>query len=276
VGLFPFLGPPSSVRGGAVRAVRAVTVTTTTAAAAAVMAVPTPPPVLNLQRTGYLLQEMSTYATLAALVLNSALRLWTSTKFHKDQGALVGHLFTVSTALCVVAGVFTALLFQLLDIYSKSALGMVNDNGYLAFTAATAVYRKWGFRCFLAETSAFVVSFLLNLYNTLWENVRVLDPPPANPPSQQLGNAVPDDDEEEAGTTTTATNKDKGGGLLGRVLHLLGGGGGGAPPGPLRRVGTCIMIGAIALTAVGAYHIKHVLDIATRFIFVEAFSDKFA
>lgn len=128
---------------------------------------------LNLQREGYLLQEMATYATLTALILNAALRLWTSTKFNKDQKTLVGHVFTVSTALCVISGSFTAILFQMLTIYSKGALGMANDTGYVAFYAATAVYRKWGFRCFLTELSTFVLSFLMSLYNTLWENARV-------------------------------------------------------------------------------------------------------
>eukprot|EP00536_Pseudo-nitzschia_multiseries_P003197 jgi/Psemu1/7154/gm1.7154_g len=69
-----------------------------------------------------------------------------------------------------MSGAFTAILFQLLTIYSKTALGMSNDEGYLAFKAATSAYRRLGFHCFLIEMVSFVVSFVVRLYNTLWTN----------------------------------------------------------------------------------------------------------
>ena len=96
---------------------------------------------LNLSRESYLIQEMATYGTLTALVMNAALRLWTSVKFKREQ-PVEYYSFIISTALCVISGAFCAILFQLLGIYSKSALGMVNDDGYRAFQAATAIYRK--------------------------------------------------------------------------------------------------------------------------------------
>ncbi|KAG7347747.1 hypothetical protein IV203_016452 [Nitzschia inconspicua] len=102
--------------------------------------------------------------------MNAALRLWTSTKFSKEQSSFVSNSFTISTTVCVIAGAFTAILFQLLVIYSKSALGMSNDAGYASFKMATAIYRKWGFRCFLTELMTFVYSFMISLYNTLWND----------------------------------------------------------------------------------------------------------
>mmetsp|Transcript_28071 Transcript_28071/g.52681 ORF Transcript_28071/g.52681 Transcript_28071/m.52681 type:complete len:236 (+) Transcript_28071:34-741(+) len=123
---------------------------------------------LDLGRESHLITEMASYGSVTALVLNAALRLWTSTKFSKDQSPWISNSFTISTTLCVVAGAFTAVLFQLLGIYSRSALGMGNDEGYVAFKTATALYRKWGFRCFLTELLTLVVSFLLSLYNKLW------------------------------------------------------------------------------------------------------------
>jgi hypothetical protein len=137
------------------------------AAAAAATAVS-----LNLSRESFLIQELATYGTLTALVMNAALRMW-STTFSKDQSTLVGYIFTISTALCIMTGAFTAILFQLLVIYSKSALSMGNDEGYMAFRVATAMYRKWGFRCFLTEISTFVFSFAICLYNKLWNDARV-------------------------------------------------------------------------------------------------------
>ncbi|KAL3903833.1 MAG: hypothetical protein SGARI_005203, partial [Bacillariaceae sp.] len=100
--------------------------------------------------------------------MNSALRLWTSTKFSKEMHPFVCNSFTISTAICVISGAFTAILFQLLGIYSKSALGMSNDQGYAAFKMATAIYRKWGFRMFLTELISFVYTFMVSLYNKLW------------------------------------------------------------------------------------------------------------
>ena len=59
-----------------------------------------------------------------------------------------------------MSGVFTAILFQLLTIYGKTALGMGNDGGYIAFKSASRMFRIWGFRSFLVEMTAFVVSFM--------------------------------------------------------------------------------------------------------------------
>jgi hypothetical protein len=75
----------------------------------------------------------------------------------------------------MLSGVFTAILFQLLTIYSNSALGMSNDVGYIAFKEATRVFRIWGFRCFLTEMMSFLICFMSHLYNVLWNNARQRD-----------------------------------------------------------------------------------------------------
>ena len=72
----------------------------------------------------------------------------------------------------MVSGTFTAILFQLLTIYSKAALGMGNDAGYVAFKSATQAFRMWGFRCFLTEMISFMVVFFSRLYNALWDDAR--------------------------------------------------------------------------------------------------------
>jgi hypothetical protein len=97
---------------------------------------------------------------------------WTSTSFSNDQNKIVPNMFNVANALCMLSGVFTAILFQLLTIYSKSALGMGNDVGYMAFKEATKTFRIWGFRCFLTEMMSFLVCFMTHLYNMLWNNAR--------------------------------------------------------------------------------------------------------
>jgi hypothetical protein len=179
---------------------------------------------LDLSRESYCINQLATYGTLTALVMNSALRLWTSTKFPKEQHSFIPNSFTISTALCVTAGAFTAILFQLLVIYSKSALGMSNDAGYASFKMATALYRKWGFRCFLTELTTFVYSFMISLYNKLWVEAQ------AHPETPHLS----------------------------------------------KRVATYIMAGSIILALLGSYHIKNVLNLATKFIFTDAYNHKFA
>jgi hypothetical protein len=124
----------------------------------------------DMSRESYAIAELATYGTLTALVMNTALRLWTSTKFKKEQSPIVSHGFIVCKTLCVISGVFTVILFQLLCIYSKSVLSF-----HVAFKTATAIYRKWGFRCFLMELSTFMFSFLLSLYNTVWMEAREHD-----------------------------------------------------------------------------------------------------
>jgi len=128
--------------------------------------------IVDFQRESLLLQGLATYGTITALIMNASLRLFTSVKFKKEQNKIVCNTFNIATALCIISGAFTAILFQLLTIYSKSALGHSNDAGYLAFKAATRELRFWGFRCFLTEMISFVVSFMASLYNLLWDNAR--------------------------------------------------------------------------------------------------------
>lgn len=126
---------------------------------------------LNLGREGWKLQSMGTYSTITALVMNASLRLYTSQKFttpprHENARLvrILESIFTASTVLCIVSGTFTAVLFNILGIYSKEALGMGNEVGYAAFTKATALYRKWGFRAFLTTCLCFVTTFLTSVY----------------------------------------------------------------------------------------------------------------
>lgn len=130
--------------------------------------------VIDFSRESLTIQGMATYGAITALMMNASLRLFTATNFKNEQSRIVRNMFYISSALCLISGAFTAILFQLLTIYSKSALGMSNDEGYLAFKAATRVYRNLGFRCFLTEMISFVVAFMAGFYNTLWTNAREL------------------------------------------------------------------------------------------------------
>ena len=138
--------------------------------------------VLDVGRENLKLQAMTTYPTITALVMNASLRLYTSQKFEMgmdehgnrpDGIKRLESVFKASTILCIVSGMFTAVLFSILGIYSREALGMGNNSGYVAFTAATAIYRKWGFRAFLTTCLSFVASFVISIVEKTSDEDRV-------------------------------------------------------------------------------------------------------
>ena len=176
--------------------------------------------VLDFSRQAYQLQVLAAYSTVTALVVHSCLRLYTSTSTDFPQrynhSLLLSTSFMVTTALCILSGAFTAVLFTILCIYSHSALSKMNDIGYLGFQAATAIYEVWGFRTFLLTVGSFVASFLLSLYQK----------------TMAFSQRYPQ----------------------------------------RHRAGTIVMLSSLLLTLVGAFHIKHVLDLANEFIFTPEFS----
>jgi hypothetical protein len=110
---------------------------------------------------------LSSYGVVTVLILNSALRLYTSTKFKKDGTKydwVAPCLFNLSSGICVISGAFTGVMFQLLNLYSKTALSTGNATGYLAFKAATANFRKLGFYTFLTCLGTFTGTFMLSFY----------------------------------------------------------------------------------------------------------------
>lgn len=133
--------------------------------------------VLDMAKEDQHLAVLASYSVLTVLVLNSALRIYTSTKFKRDRSKqynwILPSLFALSSGICVLTGAFTGIMFQLLAIYSRSALGMGNDAGYAAFKASTLVYRRLGFNTFLWCLGSFVSMFLISLRNMTNEDERL-------------------------------------------------------------------------------------------------------
>jgi hypothetical protein len=129
---------------------------------------------LDMSKESQNIAVLSSYGVVTVLILNSALRLYTSTNFKRDPSKkndwILRSLFSIFSGVCVISGAFTGIMFQLLGIYSKSALGMGNVEGYKAFQAATAPYATLGFRTFLICLSSFVGTFLINFYNMTKED----------------------------------------------------------------------------------------------------------
>jgi len=123
------------LRGGA-KGVAAVTNAAAAAAAAASASAS-----FNLANESYKLQSMATYSTITALIMNACLRLYTSQKFtaatatvttapsssaennddeeRSSSNTAAECLFEFLSILCIISGVFTALLFNILGIYRQ-------------------------------------------------------------------------------------------------------------------------------------------------------------
>ncbi|KAL3939600.1 MAG: hypothetical protein SGBAC_005694, partial [Bacillariaceae sp.] len=145
--------------------------------------------VLDMAKESQHLAVLSSYTVLTVLILNSALRLYTTTKFERKDASsnknsnnnknkhdwVLPNLFSFCAGTCVITGAFTGVMFQLLGIYSKSALSYGNHAGYATFKAATHWYRKLGFHSFLTCLASFVAVFLISMRNMTDEDERLGD-----------------------------------------------------------------------------------------------------
>jgi hypothetical protein len=147
---------------------------------------------LDIGRVKMRLEGLQAYGTLCALLANGCLRLYSSisapnrsstssssgdqqqdddnregkSKFFSKE--LRKHLaydgFFLSVVLSVLSGAYTTVVFTLLPLYSKMALGRGFDRQFLDFWAATAQIRETGFTAFLASWVSFEIAFVLSLY----------------------------------------------------------------------------------------------------------------
>jgi|OM-RGC.v1.029716817 hypothetical protein len=90
--------------------------------------------------------------------MNAGLRLYSASKVDPEKPVVSG-IFSVAIMTSVLAGIYTTVVFTLLTIYSKSALGLGKDTTFMNFLAATTRYRRTGFRMFLLSVAGTTVSF---------------------------------------------------------------------------------------------------------------------
>ena len=133
---------------------------------------------LDLTRIRLRLEGLHQYGLVAALLMNAALRIFSSTpkKIAPNEprvDRLAKIVFTVSVSLCVVLGSYTSIVFALLGLYCKRALGMGNDAAFLNFFEATTGIRETGFDSFLGMLLCFKLSFLLSLFLTYEGNPKL-------------------------------------------------------------------------------------------------------
>jgi len=141
-------------------------------------------PLLDMARVRLRLEGLQAYATLCALLTN-CLRLYSSvpvppplsssqqkedasknnehTSRHRIH-TLALDAFLLCIVISVLFGSYTTLVFTLLALYSKTALGRGYDQQFLDFFAATANLRESGFQSFLYSLVSFELAFILSLF----------------------------------------------------------------------------------------------------------------
>ena len=137
----------------------------------------------DLYRTRIRLEGLSAYGLLAILLMNSALALYTSVpktiqtqaggkdadsnspqnkEIRMENRATV--IFTVLSILCILSGVTTSIIFSFLGLYSKTALGMGNDEGFVKFFDATQSVRTFGFNSMITSLICLKGSFAMSVF----------------------------------------------------------------------------------------------------------------
>jgi hypothetical protein len=123
---------------------------------------------VDLARTSIRLESLNSYAIIAALLLNATLKLYTMTPKQTDSSHhklenIARLIFVLSAGLSMICGAYTTVVFSLLGLYSKTALGLGRDQVFLQFFAATAQVRQQGFNSFLTALLSFEVCFVASL-----------------------------------------------------------------------------------------------------------------
>jgi len=134
-----------------------------------------------MDRAALRLDGLSSYCSVAALLLNAALRVYViipkeikDTKYIDANDASakmttrIENIITVvasfSIVICILSAVYTTLVFSLIALYSKTALGLGLDSQFMTFFSATSFLRDSGFRCFISALVSFQISFICSVF----------------------------------------------------------------------------------------------------------------
>jgi hypothetical protein len=79
-----------------------------------------------------------------------------------DQMAQIMFVITVITS--VLSGSYTTIVFSLLGLYSKSAIGLGRDEAFVSFFQQTHHLRQYAFSSFILSLISFEASFVLSLF----------------------------------------------------------------------------------------------------------------
>lgn len=103
--------------------------------------------------------------------MSSALRLYTSVPKKirdpvEDKDATIENAatvaFTLSSIICIISGITTSIIFSLLGLYSKTALGMGKDEAFVEFFSAMESVRRLGYVSMIVSIVSLKASFAMS------------------------------------------------------------------------------------------------------------------
>lgn len=116
----------------------------------------------DMDRLKMRLDGLGTYAVVSALVVNMGIRLVSSTsqELMSQVWWPIGCTYCAALACCVLSGVYATIVFTLIKMFSKTAIGLNRDAACLDFFELTAKYRRTGCLAVCACLGSFAVAFL--------------------------------------------------------------------------------------------------------------------
>jgi hypothetical protein len=148
-------------------------------------------PMFDMERMKIRLDGLSQYAVISALLLNICMNIYFNTMKYlehdvstvqskarqnkstfssrflsrfSNQGMKVAKvMFILSSIFSIISSAYTVVVFTLLGLYSKSALGMGCDMNFLLFFDTTQKWRESAFDAFVMSLMNFEISFLSSL-----------------------------------------------------------------------------------------------------------------
>eukprot|EP00584_Thalassiosira_punctigera_P012618 CAMPEP_0172572342 /NCGR_PEP_ID=MMETSP1067-20121228/134752_1 /TAXON_ID=265564 ORGANISM="Thalassiosira punctigera, Strain Tpunct2005C2" /NCGR_SAMPLE_ID=MMETSP1067 /ASSEMBLY_ACC=CAM_ASM_000444 /LENGTH=223 /DNA_ID=CAMNT_0013364863 /DNA_START=147 /DNA_END=818 /DNA_ORIENTATION=+ len=134
---------------------------------------------IDIERSIVRIDAIGAYPVVAAILMNAMLDMHMDTpkvirkipadtsKFTSIQIKIenaVTFLFSLINTLSIASAGYSIVVFTLVFIYSKTAIGMGLDESFLKFTAATVGVRMHAFRACLASVPGFLFSLSLSRF----------------------------------------------------------------------------------------------------------------
>lgn len=137
---------------------------------------------LDFDRAALRVEAFGAYAIIAALVMSTAVGVLN--EYDADANSFKGGrksvtywlavIGAISLGVSVLSGAMTTLIFALIELYLKTALGMGKDAAYLAYLSKTGPHRRAAFSTFLGCIVTFSVGFIIDLSLRLRSNPPLL------------------------------------------------------------------------------------------------------
>jgi hypothetical protein len=137
----------------------------------------------TMERTTIRLDGLEVYAVVAALTSATSIACF-DTFDCQDWVALVNEwrvveligdfMFLVSSGTGIVAGLHATLVFSLMTMYGRTAVGMDRDDAFVIFFSKTGMQRYRGFQSFLYSLYAFLVQVVIMITSKCPAETRVI------------------------------------------------------------------------------------------------------